>query len=148
MTAFPWVFLKLWPHDFIVEEATEDGEIQTIYFEKAFKKDHNLERSSMAHATLVKCGLQTMEAVEELAKLLGCKSSHVGYAGLKDGKAITSQLISMPNTSLEKLKVLIEFKKNPKFFLKNIGHSEEIIKNGNLKGNRFTVLVRTDKNFI
>jgi len=67
----PRGYLKLWPQDFIVEEISLDDELQTIFPDKFRHKQKDfLSEDPIIYATLVKCGLSTLEAVEELAKTL------------------------------------------------------------------------------
>src|SRR2546430_14402554 len=96
---------------------------------------------------MVKCGLSTMEAVEELSKIFECDETQIRYAGLKDDDAITAQLISFQKISLEKLKTISILNKFSHFFLKNFKACKNIVGNGELNGNKFTILVRTGKDF-
>ena len=59
-------YLKLWPQDFIVEEVLKNGIIQTIN-DGNFSKKGNQEKQLTLYATLVKCGLSTIEAIEEIS---------------------------------------------------------------------------------
>lgn len=133
-------YIKLWPEDFIVEEIQKDGSVCTI--EKIEKEDfiNHTEntKSQIVHATLVKCNLSTPEAVNELCRLLSCRIDQIGYAGIKDKNAITSQRISFRNISIKEIQSI----KSEFFFLKNISYGKQQIQNGDLLGNRFTILIR------
>ncbi len=173
----PSGYLKLWPQDFIVEEITIDGELQTVFPEKFLSRVKEFSyQDPVIYATLVKCGLSTIEAVEELAKILGLRpkkatggsfqdisaaAQNIKFAGIKDKHAITSQLISIKESEIdetashlsprstssssviEKLH-LVSFSN---FFIKNVFSGERELHLGSLRGNQFTILIRTDPNF-
>lgn len=140
----PKGYLKLWPQDFIVEEITLDGEQTTIYPEKfRHKKRDYLPEDRFIYATLVKCGLSTLEAIEDLARKLKIEPKTIKFAGIKDKHAITSQLISLSGTEIEKLYQLSA----PYFFIKNVSSGQKEIFLGCLKANQFTILVRTGPDF-
>lgn len=142
--SFPLGYIKFWPQDFIVEEIPKISRIQTIDVENFFNKDYNppTTREPTLYATLVKCGLSTIEAVQDLASFLNLKG--IQFAGIKDKDAITAQLISFRGVKrIEELQKI----NSPYFFLKKIYSGKGAIEVGGLKGNEFTVLVRTDSSF-
>ncbi len=140
----PLGYLKLWPQDFIVEEITLDGEWTTVFPEKFLhKKRDYLPEKRFIYATLVKCGLSTIEAIEDLARKLKIDPETIKFAGIKDKHAITSQLISLRVTEVEKLYQL----STPYFFIKNVSSGEKGLYLGGLKANQFTILVRTGPDF-
>ena len=141
--AFPEGYLKLWPQDFIVEEIMSDGNVATVTRENILDSEIILEQGSTTFATLVKCGLSTIEVVEYLAKQLGCDRKAIGYAGIKDKDALTSQRISFRKVSLQKLKNV----SSSYFFLKDVVAGKGVVATADLQGNRFTVLVRTEQSF-
>ncbi|MDB5266689.1 MAG: tRNA pseudouridine13 synthase [Parcubacteria group bacterium] len=131
----PSAYLKLLPSDFIVEEETQTG----------YQTDTLPERTALTgedggtvYATLVKCGLSTIEAVDELAKLLNTTKDKIQYAGIKDKDAVTSQEISFRGSSLEAIKNM----RSPHFFLKDVRPGKGIVMRGGLNANRFTILLR------
>lgn len=140
----PLGYLKLWPQDFIVEEIASNGELQTVFPEKFLHKKREFSfQDPITFATLVKCGLSTIEAAEELAKNLKIKPRDIKIAGIKDKHAITSQLISIKNCSAEKIhQVSASY-----FFVKNVFSGKKELHVGNLRGNQFTILIRTDPHF-
>lgn len=137
----PKGYVKLWPQDFIVEEISLDGELQTIYQDKFLSKrgDFSFEEPVIG-ATLVKCGLSSIEAVEELAKDLRIEKEKIKYAGIKDKHAITSQLISIKGADVERLHDLSV----PYLFVKNVFSERRELFIGGLRGNQFTILIRTE----
>lgn len=137
----PLGYLKLWPQDFIVEEISRDEEIQTIKIENFFDKKRPFsEEEPTIYATLVKCGLSTIEAIEEIASFSKIKEGGIQFAGIKDKDALTSQLISFRKISIDALKKV----NSPYLFLKNIYSGKGVMEIGGLKGNEFTVLIRAD----
>ena len=141
---FPLGYLKLWPQDFIVEEITIDGELQTVFPDKFLHKKRDfLPEDPVIYATLVKCGLSTIEAVEELAKNLKIEPVKIKFAGIKDKHAITSQLISLKGVEVEKVHQILA----PYFFIKNIFSEKKEIYLGALRSNQFTILIRTGPDF-
>jgi len=135
--ARPLGYLKLFPQDFIVEEISRDGNVRTIDVESV--EISEAAEGTTYYADLVKIGLSTLEAKEQLASALGIDEKNIGYAGIKDRLAITAQAISirgisdsntMRDLSLENI------------FLKNITRGKGVIASGDLKGNRFTIALR------
>ncbi len=88
--------------------------------------------------TLEKTNKNLFDVIESISKQLGITRDSVGYAGLKDKNAITRQTISVYNVSTEKLKkVKIDGVK-----LSNFKKSSSPISLGDLKENRFIIVVR------
>lgn len=140
----PLGYLKLWPQDFIVEEISREGEIQDISPESFFSKKREFSKTDpTCYATLVKCGLSTIEAIEEMASFLKTEKRSIQFAGIKDKDAITSQLISFRKINIEELKKI----NSSYLFLKNVYSGKGAMEIGGLKGNEFTVLIRADKSF-
>lgn len=133
----PTGYLRLFPQDFIVEEISPDGALHTVDVAQ-FVSPHGNEGPTL-YADLVKIGISTLEAKEQLASLLGIDSKHIGFAGIKDRLAITSQRISIRNLrDLSKLEALGA----DNFFLKNISIGKGVVANGDLQGNCFLITVR------
>lgn len=114
------MIIKQLPEDFIVKEISnvellDKGDF-SIYLLK--KKDYTTEK-----------------AVQSIADRLGIKRKFIGYAGNKDRKAVTEQLIS------------IRTNKNVDIRLKEIGlellgYSDKPISIGDLIGNEFVITAR------
>jgi TruD family tRNA pseudouridine synthase len=136
-------YLKLWPEDFIVEEIGLDGEVYTVTRENILTPESEFEYAPTTFATLVKCGVSTIEAIDDMVTQLGCDRTAIGYAGIKDRDALTAQRISFRKVSPQKLKTL----SSPYFFLKDIVASKGSVATGGLRGNRFTLLIRTPQTF-
>lgn len=135
----PLGFLKHHPLDFIVEEVQQDGSLHTVEFEE--KNSIQGEPKPFITADLVKIGISTLEGVKELCRNLRLRESQIGIAGIKDGDALTSQKISISGTKPDKL---LNYPVT-NHFIKNLAYADRLIKKGWLNGNRFTILLRTEK---
>jgi tRNA pseudouridine13 synthase len=82
--------------------------------------------------------LATWDALELIAKEVGCRSRDIGYAGLKDKNAMTIQYISIHRQYEEKLD---KFKHPQIKFLEKTYHNNKI-KIGHLKGNKFFIRLK------
>lgn len=139
-TGLPLAFLKHHPLDFVVEEVQLDGSLHTVEFSNTQSPEG--QPKPFISADLVKIGISTLKAVEELSKNLKLKKTQIGIAGIKDDEAVTSQKISLSGVSVEKL---LNYPVT-NHFLKNLAYEDKLIKKGQLNGNRFTILLRTEKN--
>ncbi len=139
--SFPKGFIKSMPSDFIVEEILAGGAQTSI---KQQSLDVSNKGGPTVFADLVKCGVSTLEAVDILSNLLGISADDIGYAGIKDEDAITSQRISIRRASKQK----VESISSPNFFLKNIYTDKGWLSRGGLKGNQFTILVRLGEDML
>ncbi|HEY9481113.1 MAG TPA: tRNA pseudouridine(13) synthase TruD [Candidatus Paceibacterota bacterium] len=137
---FPLGFLKLFPEEFIVEEISQSGTVITI--DRPQEQSSKFEQGSTGiyRATLVKCGLSTLEAVRDISTRLNIDMRDVGYAGIKDKYAITAQEITIRNASIEAIKSL----SSGNYFLKDIRPDKGMLMAGALTGNRFSLFVRTE----
>ena len=135
----PQGYLNLYPQDFVVEELGEENNLSTI--EPGGFKIPEEKQSGQAtlYAELVKVGLSTLEAVGNLTKALGAPAGSVGYGGIKDKVAVTSQKVSLRNIDFKKLDELHV----PGLFLKNFFWGKGVMEKGRISGNQFTILVRT-----
>ena len=86
-----------------------------------------------------KRGFSTMAAADILAKALGRKNMDIGYAGLKDKQAITTQWFSVEHLETARAKA-IELPTGMKVV--EITRHRNKIKRGHLAGNKFWIKVR------
>jgi tRNA pseudouridine13 synthase len=132
--------------DFMVEEITQEGEACKIqrfnknWGEREAREIKVPERKNEEHLILEmeKINTDTSAALALLARGLNVSKQRIGYAGLKDKRAITCQRISiyMPEPGrIEKFGVKGMEIRNPKW-------SEKRIELGDLKGNQFTITIR------
>lgn len=117
--------LRVKPEDFVVEEIT------------------NVELSSNGDYSiyiLKKKSIETIEIFSKLASKFNLDKSEIGFAGIKDKHAITTQYISIPTKY--SVKGFIELN----YSLKFVGYSSMPIKTGNLIGNKFKITIRDLRN--
>jgi tRNA pseudouridine13 synthase len=112
------------PEDFIVEEITAIKPKTTGPF---------------AYFWMHKRNLNTMEAVEKIARALHTQSKFINFAGTKDKVAITKQLISIKGKTQEQLKRIGEL---DRIKLDFYGYGDERLHLGDLEGNRFKIIIR------
>src|ERR1043165_405327 len=86
-----------------------------------------------------KRGFSTMAAADILAKLLGRKNIDIGYAGLKDKQAVTSQWFSVEHLDTSRAKSM-ELPTGMKVV--EITRHRNKIKRGHLAGNKFIIKIR------
>lgn len=85
-----------------------------------------------------KRGLSTMEAARIVARALGRKTFDIGYAGLKDTRAVATQWFSVEHEETARLRSLDV----PRLAIKQVTRHHNKIKMGHLAGNRFVIKVR------
>lgn len=115
--------LKNRPEDFFVQEIP--------LYEPSGEGEH-------VYAEIQKIGLTTFDAINRIADSLGMSSRDIGYGGLKDARAITRQIISIPNTTETKVMGL---KYSDLSVLWAARHGNKM-RLGHLKANRFAVKIR------
>lgn len=136
----PIGYSKLFPQDFIVEEISREGKVCDVGMEETGLA--KMEEGTTYYADLVKIGISTLEAKDQLAIALGIDPKNIGYAGIKDRLALTSQKISIRGISDEQK---IRNLHLDNFFLKNLSKGKGVTANGDLQGNRFTITLRLNE---
>lgn len=126
--------LKATTQDFAVEEITKDGKIFEI--DKKVETNEN-KKGEFLHFVLQKNDWSTVDAIKEIANALHTTPKRFNFAGTKDKKAVTTQLVSCFGLEKEKLEN-IKIKD-----IKILGswYSKEKIDLGDLLGNRFQIKV-------
>ncbi|KYK27339.1 hypothetical protein AYK26_03715 [Euryarchaeota archaeon SM23-78] len=115
-----------------IKQLSQDFKVKEI-------SDINLVTSGeYAVFKLKKKNYNTERAVQTIANALKINRKRIGYAGNKDRIAITEQNISIKNIKREKVENL-ELKD---IELKFLGYTKEPVSLGDLKGNRFEIVVR------
>ena len=89
-----------------------------------------------------KRGISTMDAARIVARALGRKTFDVGYAGLKDTRAVTTQWFSLEHEETARIRSL---ELPPGLKVVAITRHKNKIKMGHLSGNRFVIRVRNDE---
>ncbi|OGZ96253.1 MAG: hypothetical protein A2679_00240 [Candidatus Sungbacteria bacterium RIFCSPHIGHO2_01_FULL_54_26] len=136
--ARPLGYLRSMPQDFIVEEIDIAREVHTIGIAAPAGADET-NAGPTVYADLVKIGASTFDIKARLAHLIGVSEQDIGFAGLKDRSALTSQRISIRNL---KNPAPLESINEENFFIKNIRGGKGVISIGDLWGNRFTIVAR------
>ncbi len=137
--------------DFIVEEITANHECKVEFFlaseEEKQKlrekiswpaKPENEREINQLILEMEKFNLDLILALKIIARFIGVSQKRIGYAGIKDKRGITSQLISIWNPDYEKLKQF----KSRSIFLKPLQWSNKRIELGELNANKFEITIR------
>ncbi len=124
-TQFPGIggALKQRPEDFFVQELPlyePSGEGEHVYCE------------------IQKIGMTTFEAINRIADVLHVSSRDIGYAGLKDARAITRQIFSIVGTTEQAVMGM----QIPNLTVQWAARHANKIRLGHLAGNRFAVKIR------
>ncbi|WP_292460894.1 tRNA pseudouridine(13) synthase TruD [Methanothermococcus sp.] len=119
--------LRQIPEDFIVKEIL-DNDINNI--------ENNTDKESFNLYTLKKTNIENLKALSYVSKEFNIPLKNIGYCGLKDRHAITTQYITIPSN----YGVLSIDEENLKLnYIKTI---KKPLKIGDLKGNMFKITVR------
>lgn len=133
----PLGYLRFYPEDFIVEEIDANGRLVNADFAPpSFDRTSNHQT---LYAQMIKIGLDTLEAVERLTEALSVSPGDLGYAGLKDPRAVTAQWISLRGLSYEQAAAV----RVPDILLTHFTVAKGKLYRGQLRGNRFTITIRT-----
>ncbi len=117
--------------DFIFKQNRYDFLVDEI-FSRPFK-----QKGTFLILQIKKINMTTWEAIDKLADFLNISSSYIGYAGLKDKFATTTQYLSLPQKYEQQL---------TKFYHKQIEiiakfKSSSKISIGDLEANKFTIVL-------
>ena len=115
--------LRQQPADFQVEEIP--------LYEACGSGDH-------LYLTVEKCGLTTFELLRLLSRAFNCPEREIGYAGLKDARAITRQTVSIPKRRPEDASGL----ELPGVRILAARPHRNKLRLGHLAGNRFRIRIR------
>jgi len=132
--------------DFVVEEMLQDGTVcqakrftvEGTHLEDKVAVPKNEKDVEQLHIDLEKINQDNNFAIRKIARYLQCSKKRVGYAGMKDKRAVTCQRISLFRPNIERLEAF----GSRGLQLRNPEWSSEKIKLGMLKGNRFTLVIR------
>ena len=130
-------------HQEIVSETMEGHQIKLIRKSSRRKIDHRDEKKAPSCLMFImrKEGTDTIGAIHTISKCLRLSSRAFGYAGSKDKKAITTQLVTVRNCEPAKL---AGFNKIPNKGIKisGIRICEHPLQLGDLQGNKFGITLR------
>ncbi|MFX1449227.1 MAG: tRNA pseudouridine(13) synthase TruD [Promethearchaeota archaeon] len=122
--------------DFIVEEISLDNKISYC-----FKDNLNIKLNQptrFLRLSLEKRGVETLSAIKLLADSLNISMNNIGFAGMKDKEAFTSQFISIKDADLNIVKNVNIANIN----LRNFHYLKSPLKIGSLFGNHFIITIR------
>ncbi|MBI4210619.1 MAG: tRNA pseudouridine(13) synthase TruD [Candidatus Diapherotrites archaeon] len=132
--------------DFIVRETTPEGRhlSNEVFGEWEPPREQKLEvpwqpeGTEYLHVTMEKFNLDTNEALRRVSRALYVSPKRIGYAGMKDRRAITVQRISIWNPDAQRLAAF----RSRYVSLREPEWRQGRIEIGDLKGNGFEVTVR------
>jgi len=114
-----------------LRQEIEDFQVEEIpLYEPSGTGDH-------LYLVIEKQGLTTYDVIRELATALDCQERDLGYAGLKDARAITRQTISVPLRKPEDVKGL----HLPGMRILSATLHQNKLRPGHLAGNRFRIRI-------
>ncbi|OGR36279.1 MAG: tRNA pseudouridine(13) synthase TruD [Desulfuromonadales bacterium GWD2_61_12] len=90
------------------------------------------------YVTVEKRGLTTFDLLRHLASALGVRERDIGYAGLKDARALTRQTVSLTGVSAEQVEALAI----PGVQILAANRHRNKLRLGHLAGNRFVIRIR------
>lgn len=93
---------------------------------------------SHTYFLLEKAGLTTRQAIHDVAAALGVHRGEIGFAGLKDARAVTRQWMSVEHVEPARLKEL----DLPRIIIREVTRHTNKLRLGHLRGNHFTIRVR------
>ncbi|MBC8108289.1 MAG: tRNA pseudouridine(13) synthase TruD [Anaerolineae bacterium] len=116
----------------VIKQRDEDFFVQEIpLYEPSGEGEH-------VYCEVQKVGLTTFDAVHRIGKTLDRSVRDIGYAGLKDAKAITRQIFSIPLVTPEAVMAL----KIPDMTVLWAARHLNKLRLGHSKGNRFAIKIR------
>jgi len=135
--------IKFQVEDFIVEEIGDKWicKISEIFTPNLTPDLTSLDLNNPGEflwCEMEKQNIDHLQAIKEVARLVGKGIDAIGYAGTKDKKAWTSQRISIFQPNIEKIKIF----HHPNIILKNFKWNKRKIKMGYLEANNFKIVLR------
>jgi tRNA pseudouridine13 synthase len=116
----------------VIKQRPEDFFVQEIpLYEPTGEGEH-------VYCEIQKVGLTTFEAIQRISKALGVSSRDIGYAGLKDARAISRQMLSIQGTTEEAVMGLKLDRITVQWAMR---HGNKL-RLGHLAGNRFAIKIR------
>lgn len=132
MTSLPYLTADLSGIGGVIKQRAEDFFVQEQpLYEPSGAGEH-------VYVEIQKVGLTTFEAVNKIATALNVNPRDIGYAGLKDAKAITQQTLSIWGTTEEAVNAM----KLPGITVNFVSRHVNKLRLGHLAGNRFAIKIR------
>jgi tRNA pseudouridine13 synthase len=115
-----------------LKQRAEDFFVQELpLYEPSSEGEH-------VYCEIEKVGLTTFDAINRIAAALGVSSRDIGYAGLKDARAVTRQVLSVWGTTEDAVMAL----RLPGISVRWAARHGNKLRLGHLAGNRFAVKIR------
>lgn len=127
-----WLTADLPGTDGIYKEQPEDFQVEELPLYPCSGRGEHL------YLWIEKTGITTRELLSQIGKGLRLKEREIGYAGLKDARARTRQMISIPARCADRVAAL-QLRKAQ--ILRQELHGNKL-RLGHLAGNRFTIRLR------
>ncbi|KAH8555919.1 pseudouridine synthase [Umbelopsis sp. PMI_123] len=128
---------------------TIDGSIVVRWWRPSDKNDKRTMKDEFdalggpyLQFSMYKENKDTMEAINSICKTCRLAPKSVGYAGTKDKRAITVQNVTAYHAHAEKLARAQEVLNQQGIYVANFKYVKDALKLGDLKGNRFGIVLR------
>ena len=116
----------------VIKQRDEDFFVQEIpLYEPSGEGEH-------VYAEIQKIGASTFDAIRRIGSALRVSSRDIGYAGLKDARALTRQVVSIQGTTPEAVMAL----QLPDLTVQWAARHTNKLRLGHLWGNRFAIKIR------
>ena len=116
----------------VLKQRAEDFFVQEIpLYEPCGEGEH-------VYCEIQKVGLTTFDAIAAIARALGLSSRDIGYAGMKDARAVTRQIFSIWGTTPEAVMAM----RLPGISVQWAARHGNKLRLGHLAGNRFAIRIR------
>ena len=116
----------------VIKQRVEDFFVQELpLYEPSGQGEH-------VYTEIQKVGLTTFDVIRQLSEALGVSQRDIGYAGMKDARAITRQLFSILGTTEQKVMDL----KLPNITVQWAARHGNKLRLGHLAANRFAIKIR------
>lgn len=128
---------------YITKNPGINGKIRTRYEDFYVEEIPEILPSGQGPNTWIwieKLGRTTLDVVLDISRDLHISRKRMGFAGMKDKKAITRQWICVSNSEIEEIEPLKDEIYNVKFL--KITKGQKKLRMGQLIGNKFRILVR------
>ena len=130
--SFPRRCLDLSPVGGVLRASEDDFRVDEIAsYEPCGEGEHTYLRFE-------KRGMTTPYAITQIARVLKMQARDIGYAGLKDRHAVTTQTVSLPRIDPERVSAM----EIPGLRVLSVARHRNKLRTGHLKGNRFELRVR------
>jgi tRNA pseudouridine13 synthase len=132
MPALPYLTAAMPGIGGVIKASAEDFRVEEVpLYAASGQGDH-------VYIQIRKIGIPTPGAVERIAKHMGVPRTAVGFAGLKDAQAVTTQWLSIEHADERRLAT---FRDRQMKVLATTRHTNKL-RPGHLAGNRFAVRIR------